>query len=102
MQTRALFRRGGEKVYQRSVSVCETRERWRALNTGLLDAILITHTVEHKKMAEKSNRSSQNIMLVFIKFVERGLSMELLNDFQWQITKMPHLFMAIMLNHYFF
>lgn len=39
--------------------------------------------MEHTKMAEKSNRSCHNIMLVFIKFVERGRSMELLNDFQW-------------------
>lgn len=81
------------------MSVCEAQERWRAVNASLLDAILIIHTKEHKKMAEKSNRSCHNIMLVFIKFVERGLSMELLNDFQRQITKMPHLFIAIILNH---
>lgn len=58
--------------------------------------------MERKKMAEKSNRTCHNIMLVFIKFVERGLSMKLLNDLQWQMTKMLHLFIAIILHHYNF
>lgn len=74
----------------------------QTVKTSLLDAILISLTMEHKTMVKESNSGCHNIMLIFIKFVERELSMELLNYFQWQMTKMAHLFIAIILSHFFF
>lgn len=95
-KTGAPFRGGG------ILCNCASDEECRIINTSLLYAILISHTMKHKKMEEESNSSCYNIMLIFIKFVERGLSMELLNCFQRQMTKMAHLFIAIILNLFFF
>lgn len=57
--------------------------------------------MKHKEIVAKSNTGCHNTMLIFIKFVQRGPSMELLNYFHRQMTKEACLFIEITLNLYF-